>query len=76
MRELENEQVTRSDLDDVTKSVGDSEPAAYALLNALFDSVLVLNEGGAISLLTKQRHSGSVQPSLKRWGAGGKHHFE
>ncbi|MGZ5561238.1 MAG: hypothetical protein ACXWER_01845 [Halobacteriota archaeon] len=53
MRELENEHVTRSDLDDVTKSVGDSEPAAYALLNALFDSVLVLNEGGAILALNQ-----------------------
>jgi hypothetical protein len=32
MRELENENLTRSNSDDVTTSVGDSEPAAYALL--------------------------------------------
>ncbi|MGZ4928598.1 MAG: PAS domain S-box protein [Halobacteriota archaeon] len=53
MRELENENLTRSNSDDVTASVGDSEPAAYALLNALFDSVLVLNEGGAILALNQ-----------------------
>ncbi|MGZ4928773.1 MAG: PAS domain S-box protein [Halobacteriota archaeon] len=53
MRELENENLTRSNSDDVTTSVGDSEPAAYALLNALFDSVLVLNESGAILALNQ-----------------------
>ena len=53
MRELENENLTRSNSDDATTSVGDSEPAAYALLNALFDSVLVLNEGGAILALNQ-----------------------
>lgn len=53
MRELENENLTRSDSDSVTTSVGDSEPAAYALLNALFDFVLVLNEDGVILALNQ-----------------------
>jgi PAS domain-containing protein len=53
MRELENENLTHSGSDDVTTPVSESEPAAYALLNALFDSVLVLDEGGVILALNQ-----------------------
>ena len=53
MREPENENLTHSGSDNVTTSVSESEPAAYALLNALFDSVLVLDEGGVILALNQ-----------------------
>jgi PAS domain S-box-containing protein len=53
MRELENENLTCSGSDNVTTLVSESEPAAYALLNALFDSVLVLDEGGVILALNQ-----------------------
>jgi PAS domain S-box-containing protein len=53
MRGPENENLTPSESDDVTTSVSDSEPTAYALLNALFDSVLVLDEGGVILALNQ-----------------------
>ncbi len=53
MHGLENDYLKLSDPDDVTTSVSDSEPAAYAPLNALFDSVLVLDEGGVILALNQ-----------------------
>jgi len=53
MRELKDENLTYAGSDDVTTQVSESEPAAYALLNALFDSVLVLDEGGVILALNQ-----------------------
>ena len=51
MRELENENHVQ--LDDAEKPVSESEPAAYALLNALFDSVLVLDEQDVVLALNQ-----------------------
>ena len=51
MRELENENQVQSD--DTLTPVSESEPAAYALLNALFDSVLVLDEGDVVLALNQ-----------------------
>ena len=51
MRELESENQMQSD--DAATPVSESEPAAYALLNALFDSVLVIDERDIILALNQ-----------------------
>jgi len=51
MRELENENQMQSD--DAATPVSESEPAAYALLNALFDFVLVIDESDVILALNQ-----------------------
>ncbi|HYA32445.1 MAG TPA: PAS domain S-box protein [Candidatus Bathyarchaeia archaeon] len=51
MREPEN--VNQSVSDGATTPVSESEPAAYALLNALFDSVLVLDRRDVILALNQ-----------------------
>jgi PAS domain S-box-containing protein len=53
MRELENENQMQSASNDAATPVSESEPAAYALLNALFDSVLVLDERDVILALNQ-----------------------
>ena len=51
MRELESENQMQSD--DAATPASESEPAAYALLNALFDSVLVIDERDIILALNQ-----------------------
>jgi PAS domain S-box-containing protein len=51
MRELGNK--NQSDFDATTTPVRESEPISYALLNALFDSVLVLDERDIILALNQ-----------------------
>ena len=51
MHELENENQMQSD--DAATPASESEPAAYALLNALFDSILVINERDIILALNQ-----------------------
>ena len=51
MHELENENQMQSD--EPATPVSESEPAAYALLSALFDSILVINERDVILTLNQ-----------------------